>query len=148
MNMNLLNAKALSKLQLEEGEQFAPNFDDKGLVSAIAQDNNSGEILMLAHMNENALALTLKTGEVHYFSRSRQKIWKKGKTSGEVQKLIEIRVDCDQDALLLLVEQLGKGAACHTGRKSCFFRSVEVKEDNISLKTIGDEPLFDPKKVY
>ncbi len=135
--------KKISKEELEKSDVFTPHFDDKGLVSAIAQDNNSGEVLMLAFMNEEAIELSLKTGIVHYFSRSRQKIWKKGETSGQTQKLIEMRVDCDQDALLLKVEQLGKGAACHTGRKSCFFRTV--KGEKLIVK---GKRLFNPKDVY
>ncbi len=139
---------SLSKQELEEGALFAPNFNEKGLVSAIAIDAKTNEVLMLAHMSRQAIDLTLKTGKVHYFSRSRNKIWLKGETSGEIQKLLEIRVDCDQDALLLLVEQQGSGAACHTGRKSCFFRSVEVRGGETCLKITGGEPLFDPKDVY
>ncbi len=148
MAIKFSNAKSLSKAQLESGKQFAPKLDENGLVSAIAQDHKSGEILMLAHMNEEALSLTLETGEAHYFSRSRQKIWKKGEISGEVQKLIKMQVDCDQDAILLKVEQLGIGAACHTGRKSCFFRSVEISEGETSLKLTGGEQLFDPEDKY
>lgn len=148
MAIKFFDAKNLSKDELESGKKLAPKFNDKGLVSAIAQDYKSNEILMLAHMNEQALALTLETGEAHYFSRSRQKIWKKGEVSGEVQKLKEMRVDCDQDAILLKVEQLGIGAACHTGRKSCFFRSVEISEGETSLKLTGGNPLFDPKDKY
>ncbi len=148
MSIKFSDGKGLSKAQLEEGKEFTPKFDENGLVSAIAQDYKSGEILMLAHMNEQALSLTLETGEVHYFSRSRQNIWKKGEISGEVQKLIEMRVDCDQDAILLKVKQLGVGAACHTGRKSCFFRLVEINGEETSLKLTGDEQLFDPKDKY
>jgi phosphoribosyl-AMP cyclohydrolase len=143
-----MNKKNLSKLELEQGSIFAPNYNEKGLVSAIAIDAKTNEILMLAHMNSEAISLTLETKIAHYFSRSRNKIWKKGETSGETQKLIEIRVDCDQDALLLFVEPQGLGAACHTGRKSCFFRKVETNGDKVKLKTIGGDPLFDPKKTY
>jgi phosphoribosyl-AMP cyclohydrolase len=99
---------------------------------------------MLAHMNAEALALTLSSGEAHYYSRSRSKIWKKGETSGEVQKVLEVRVDCDQDAILLVVEQTGRGAACHTGRRSCFYRRVE----DGALVDTGELKLFDPKVVY
>ncbi len=139
---------SLSKQELEEGEVFAPNFNEKGLVSAIAIDAKTNDVLMLAHMNHQAIDLTLKTGKVHYFSRSRNKIWLKGETSGEIQRLLEMRVDCDQDALLLLVEQQGLGAACHTGQKNCFFRTLEVKQGEILLKRMGDKPLFNPKDVY
>lgn len=113
-----------------------------GLIPAIAQDHTTGEVLMMAYMNEAAWEKTLSTGRVTYFSRSRQKLWTKGETSGNVQHVKEIRVDCDNDTVLLKVEQVG-GAACHTGHKSCFYRIVE----NGSLRTIG-EPLFDPKEVY
>jgi phosphoribosyl-AMP cyclohydrolase len=99
---------------------------------------------MVAHMNAEALRLTIETGEVHYYSRSRGKLWKKGETSGEVQKLIGLSVDCDQDTLLLRVEQTGRGAACHTGRKSCFYR---VLKDGKLVDT-GEPRLFDPEEVY
>jgi len=148
MSKKFTDPASLSAKTLEQGDIFAPKFDEKGLVTAIAIDAKSNEILMLAYMNEQAISLTLKTGKVHYFSRSRNKIWLKGETSGEIQSLVEMRVDCDQDAILIMVEQQGLGAACHTGRKSCFFRKVENIEGNLSLKTIGDEPLFDPKKIY
>ena len=105
----------------------------QGLVTAITIEAASGALLMLAHMNAEALSLTLETGEVHYFSRSRGKLWKKGETSGEVQKLVEIRTDCDQDALMVLVEQTGRGAACHTGRKTCFYRRVAVSNGEATL---------------
>ena len=135
----------LSHDALEEGTRFAPRFDGSGLVTAIAQDAKTGRVLMLAHMNAEALRLTLETGEVHYFSRSRNRLWKKGESSGEIQKLIEMRTDCDQDAVLLLIEQTGRGAACHTGRISCFYRRVEGPE---TLADLGDKPLFDPGTVY
>src|SRR5690606_10182568 len=107
-------------------------------------DAQSHEVLMLAHMNAEALALTLETGDVHYYSRSRKKLWKKGETSGEVQKLVEMRTDCDQDALLVMVEQTGRGAACHTGRRSCFFRKVGADG---KLEDAGVPRLFDPRDV-
>jgi phosphoribosyl-AMP cyclohydrolase len=136
---------ALNHEQLEEGTVFAPRFDAHGLVTAIAIDATSRDVLMLAHMNREALALTLETGIAHYYSRSRQKIWKKGETSGELQKLIEMRTDCDQDAILLIVEPQGRGAACHTGRASCFYRTVSA--DGV-LHDTGLPRLFDPKAVY
>lgn len=120
---------------------FEPDFG-KGLLPAIAQDAASGEVLMLAWMNADAWRETLKTGEAHYFSRSRQKLWHKGETSGNVQKIRAIRIDCDNDAILLLVEQIG-GAACHTGRQSCFFR--ELKDGAIGVRS---PLLFDPAAVY
>lgn len=113
-----------------------------GLIPAIAQDYNSGEILMLAYMNQAALDATLSTGKATYYSRSRQTLWVKGETSGKLQLVKEIRIDCDDDAVLLKVEQLGK-AACHTGHRSCFFKKVE----DGTIRIVG-KPLFDPKEVY
>lgn len=148
MSITFENPANLDHDALEEGESFSPRFDANGLVTAIAIEAGSNIVLMLAHMNAEALSLTLETGEVHYYSRSRSKIWKKGETSGEIQKLIEMRTDCDQDAILLTVEQTGRGAACHTGRKSCFYRRVEITDGKVKLADTGDKPLFDPKDVY
>ena len=117
------------------------NFKDKGLITAITQDAQTGKILMLAFMNEEAFQKTVETGNVHYYSRSRDKLWLKGESSGNVQKVREIRVDCDMDAVLIQVDQ--KGGACHEGYRSCFFRKIE----NGELITDG-EKLFDPKEVY
>ena len=120
-----------------------PDFDKTGgLCPAIAQDAESGEVLMLAYMNREAWQATLTTGEATYWSRSRQTLWVKGKTSGNLQKVREIRIDCDQDAILLKVDQIG-GAACHTGYRSCFYRKVENGETVV----IG-QPVFDPEEVY
>jgi len=113
-----------------------------GLVPAIVQDNETGEVLMLAYMNQEAYDATLSTGKATYFSRSRQTLWVKGETSGNVQLVKEIRLDCDDDTLLIKVEQLG-GAACHTGHRSCFYKKVE----NGTIRIVG-EPVFDPKEVY
>jgi len=113
-----------------------------GLIPAIAQDDASGEILMLAYMNQEAFDATLSSGKATYYSRSRQTLWIKGETSGNVQMVKEIRIDCDNDTVLLKVEQLG-GAACHTGHRRCFYKKVE----DGSLQVMG-EPLFDPKEVY
>lgn len=148
MSITFTDPAGLSHDALEEGLEFAPRFDANGFVTAIAVERGSNSVLMLAHMNEEALRLTLETGLVHYYSRSRKTIWKKGETSGELQKLVELRVDCDQDAVLLIVEQLGRGAACHTGRKSCFFRRAEIKDGKAILTDTGDKPLFDPQQVY
>ena len=115
----------LSTHDLERGTTLAPRFDANGLVAAIAQHADSGEILMLAWMNAEALKLTLDTGEAHYFSRSRNALWKKGETSGQIQTVVEMRVDCDQDAVLLKVTVGGDGGACHVGFRSCFYRVVE-----------------------
>jgi phosphoribosyl-AMP cyclohydrolase len=130
---------------LEEGSALAPRFDANGLVTAIAVDAATKDVLMLAHMNADALRRTIESGEAHYFSRSRGKLWKKGETSGEVQRVKEIRVDCDQDAVLLVVEQQGRGAACHTGRVSCFYRRVGADG---ALEDAGVPKLFDPQDVY
>ena len=143
MSTSFADAATLTHEQLEEGTSFAPRFDAHGLITAVAQDQG-GRVLMVAHMNADALRLTIDTGEVHYYSRSRKALWKKGETSGEVQKLVGLSVDCDQDTLLLTVEQTGRGAACHTGRKSCFYR---VLKDG-KLVQIGEPRLFDPKEVY
>jgi phosphoribosyl-AMP cyclohydrolase len=114
-----------------------------GLLPAIAQDIRTGKVLMLAYINELAWKKTLETGEVHYWSRSRQELWHKGGTSGHVQKVREIYVDCDGDTVLFRVEQVG-GAACHTGHESCFHRKVDP-EGTVSIE---GSPIFDPKKVY
>jgi phosphoribosyl-AMP cyclohydrolase len=112
---------------LEETSDFRPHFDGSGLLPVIAQHEASGEVLMLAYMNAEALRLTLETGEAHYWSRSRAMIWRKGETSGEVQQVVQLKIDCDQDALLMTVRLKGSGVACHTGRRSCFYRSVDGK---------------------
>jgi phosphoribosyl-AMP cyclohydrolase len=144
MNTIFADPAVLTHDQLEEGTAFAPRFDAHGLIFAIAQEAGSGRVLMAAHMNAEALRLTIETGEVHYYSRSRKALWKKGETSGEVQRLVELRTDCDQDVILLSVEQTGRGAACHTGRKSCFYRALEGSR----LADSGEPKLFDPKAVY
>ena len=115
----------LSKDALEQGDVLAPRFDTAGLIAAIATDAGSGEVLMLAWMNAEALSRTLATGEAHYFSRSRGELWHKGATSGQVQLVDEVRIDCDQDAVWLKVRPQGDGGACHTGAVSCFYRVVE-----------------------
>ena len=148
MAVSFADPSGLSHDALEEGDVLAPRFDEKGLVTAVTVEASTGVVLMVAHMNEEALALTLETGEVHYFSRSRGKLWKKGETSGEVQRLVEIRVDCDQDALLVSVEQTGRGAACHTGRKTCFYRRVVTANGRAHLAQTGEKRLFDPDVVY
>ena len=116
---------AASTEDLERGATLAPRFDAAGLVAAVAQHAQTGEVLMLAWMNAQALRLTIDTGEAHYFSRSRNALWKKGESSGQVQQVVEIRVDCDQDAVLLKVLPRGDGGACHVGFRSCFYRVVE-----------------------
>ncbi|MDR3461769.1 MAG: phosphoribosyl-AMP cyclohydrolase [Beijerinckiaceae bacterium] len=113
---------SISKAELEEGTDFRPRFDRDGLIACVTVDAGDGAVLMLAHMNAEALRLTLETGIAHYWSRSRQSLWRKGDTSGQTQTVIEIRTDCDQDALLMRVKPGGDGGACHTGRRSCFYR--------------------------
>jgi phosphoribosyl-AMP cyclohydrolase len=118
-------ADLADKAELERGQTLAPRFDAAGLIAAVAVDVDRGEVLMLAWMNAEALALTIETGEAHYYSRSRQALWKKGETSGQVQTVVELRIDCDQDAVLLKVRPQGDGGACHVGFRSCFYRVVE-----------------------
>jgi phosphoribosyl-AMP cyclohydrolase len=116
---------ATSKDALEQGDTLSPRFDAAGLIAAVATHADTGEVLMLAWMNAEALQLTLDTGEAHYFSRSRNELWHKGATSGQVQLVDELRIDCDQDAVWLKVRPQGDGGACHTGARSCFYRVVE-----------------------
>jgi phosphoribosyl-AMP cyclohydrolase len=120
----------------EEGLAFEPKFGRDGLATCVAVDASRGDILMVAHMNEAALRATLATGVLHYWSRSRGALWRKGETSGQTQRLVELRVDCDQDAFLALVEVGGDGGACHTGRRSCFYRRVEAGGDTTRLAFI------------
>jgi phosphoribosyl-AMP cyclohydrolase len=138
-----------SAAEIEEGLAFAPKFDAAGLITCVVTAVDTGEVLMVAHMNADALAKTLASGEAWYYSRSRQALWKKGETSGHVQRVIEMRVDCDQDVLLLKVEQVGAGA-CHTGRRSCFYRAVVPGKHGASatLQFRDAERGFDPAKVY
>ncbi len=129
---------------LDETEEFRPRFDSSGLIMAIITDAADGAVLMAAHMNADALRLTRETGFAHFWSRSRQKLWKKGETSGETLKVHEILTDCDQDVLLIKAAPQGRGAACHTGRRSCFYRKL----DGGRLIFTDDRKVFDPKAVY
>ena len=113
------------KRALEEGANFLPRFDAQGLIVCVTIEAGTREVLMVAYMNALALDKTIETGEAHYWSRSRQSLWRKGETSGQIQRVVSLSVDCDQDALLLEVEPQGDGGACHTGRKSCFYRKLE-----------------------
>lgn len=149
MSSPITFAGRADKAQLEEGSSFAPKFDADGLIPAVALDAGTREPLMLAYMNEESLRLTLELGEAVYWSRSRKEIWHKGKTSGHTQKIVGILTDCDQDALVLLVDQQGAGA-CHTGRASCFYRRVGAP-DGAGIPTLvetGSGLAFDPKQVY
>jgi phosphoribosyl-AMP cyclohydrolase len=112
-------------MKTDETTDLTLKFDDHGLIGAIVVDHATNDVLMFAHMNANAFAKTLETGFIHFWSRSRKQLWKKGETSGETFRVVEMRVDCDQDCLLIRVEAQGKGNACHTGRRSCFYRRVE-----------------------
>ena len=133
---------------IEEGLAFTPKFDTDGLVTAVVTDAKSGDVLMVAHMNEEAIRKTVTSGEAWYYSRSRKTLWRKGETSGHTQRVVELRVDCDQDALWLKVEQAGEGA-CHTGRRSCFYRAVPLgKAGGVRLEFRDAEKRFDPSKVY
>ncbi len=117
-----------SKAEVEAGQSFQPRFDEQGLIGAIVTDRSTKDVLMFAYMNAEALALTLETGIAHFWTRSRGRIWKKGEESGNLLRVIEVRVDCDQDVLLLTVDVAGAGAACHTGARSCFYRRVTGPE--------------------
>ncbi|MGE0006673.1 MAG: phosphoribosyl-AMP cyclohydrolase [Parvibaculaceae bacterium] len=119
----------------EESTVFAPRYDHNGLIPAIVTDARDGSVVMLAYMNPEALRLTLETGEAHYWSRSRNELWRKGATSGDVQTIVDIRLDCDQDAVLLSVTIAGRGVACHTGRHSCFYRRVSSGSQGYKLET-------------
>ena len=135
-----------STAEVEEGRRLSPKFDADGLVTCVATDAGSGEVLMVAHMNAAALARTIETGEAWYFSRSRQALWRKGETSGHVQRVVEMRTDCDQDAIWIRVEQTG--AACHTGRQSCFYRKIEGADGGARLSFVDATREFDPKAAY
>jgi len=136
------------KSDIEEGTRLLPKFDADGLITAVATDAATGEVLMVAHMNAEALAKTIATGDAHYFSRSRKKLWRKGEESGHTQRVIEIRVDCDQDAVWLRVEQTGPGA-CHTGRRSCFYRAVPLGQSGeATLEFRNADKAFDPADAY
>jgi phosphoribosyl-AMP cyclohydrolase len=136
------------KAELETGPAFTPRFDEKGLVTAIVTDARDGELLMVAHMNAEALALTIETGVAHYYSRSRNRLWKKGESSGNVQTVEEIRTDCDQDAVWLKVRVAGHDATCHTGRRSCFYRTVGIENGKATATVTDEHRHFDPADIY
>lgn len=149
MDCNNVFAPRGGKAEVEEGLDFSPKFDADGLIPALAMDAVTREPLMLAYMNAESLRRTVEIGEAVYWSRSRQEFWHKGATSGHTQRIMEIRTDCDQDALILMVEQVGAGA-CHTGRGSCFYRKVAVSGSGAApkLEWIGEGKSFDPADVY
>ncbi|MCF6322514.1 MAG: phosphoribosyl-AMP cyclohydrolase [Rhizobiaceae bacterium] len=136
------------KKELESSTAFTPRFDKDGLITAIVTDYDSGELLMVAHMNDEALAKTIATGSSYFWSRSRQELWHKGATSGTRQNVHEIRTDCDQDAIWLKVTVAGAGATCHTGMKACFYRTVELKDGKTRLVRDRIDPLFDSSDIY
>ncbi len=143
-------AQRTSVEQVEEGEVLAPKFDNQGLIACVTTDISSGEVLMHAYMNREALRKTIETGEAHYWSRSRQQLWHKGATSGLVQSVREMRIDDDQDCVWLRVEVAG-GASCHVGYRSCFYRSVPVgtqRNQGDALQFTEDQKVFDPEQVY
>ncbi len=145
---NLFSPRGSSH-EIEEGQAFAPRFDADGLITCVVTDAPTEQLLMVAHMNAQALERTVETGQAWFYSRSRQALWKKGETSGHVLRVAEMRVDCDQDVLWLRVEQAGAGA-CHTGRRSCFYRAiVRGRADApLTLEFRDDDRVFDPGKVY
>ncbi|MEO1304557.1 MAG: phosphoribosyl-AMP cyclohydrolase [Pseudomonadota bacterium] len=137
--------------QVEEGFALAPKFDADGLIACVTTDAESGEVLMLGYMNQEALQRSIATGEAHYWSRSRQQLWHKGATSGLTQNIVEMRVDDDQDAIWLRVSVAGSGASCHVGYRSCFYRSVELgapSDAPAKLTFEEDQKTFDPMAVY
>jgi phosphoribosyl-AMP cyclohydrolase len=136
---------------VEEGLTLRPKFDAAGLLTCVTTDADTGEVLMVAHMNDEALRKTMASGEAWYYSRSRASLWRKGESSGHIQRVVEMRVDCDQDAIWIRVEQTG--AACHTGRHSCFYRAVAIGEGKTrdkaaDLSFVDADKVFDPAKVY
>jgi phosphoribosyl-AMP cyclohydrolase len=138
----------LSTQEREEGGRLSPKFDANGLLTCVTTDVHSGDVLMVAHMNAEALEKTIATGDAWYFSRSRRALWRKGESSGHVQRVIEMRIDCDQDAVWIKVEQRGPGA-CHTGRRSCFYRAIPLgSAAAVTLEFRDAQKTFDPKAVY
>jgi phosphoribosyl-AMP cyclohydrolase len=147
MSQNPSFAAPGASADLEEGFALTPKFDADGTVTCVTTDAASGDVLMVAHMNAEALAKSIATGEAWYFSRSRKALWRKGETSGHTQRVVEMRVDCDQDAIWIKVEQVA--GACHTGRRSCFYRAVPLGQKGAAMKLeFRDERVFDPNAVY
>jgi phosphoribosyl-AMP cyclohydrolase len=141
-------AARVSIEQVEEGAELAPKFDADGLIPVVTTDAADGEVLMLGYMNAEALRRTIETGEAHYYSRSRQVMWRKGATSGLVQKIVELRIDDDQDSVWLKVAVGGSGASCHVGYRSCFYRAVPIGDADAPLEFVEHEKTFDPLEVY
>ena len=143
--------KRESVFEVEEGKFLSPKFDSQGLIPVITTDSKTGEVLMHGYMNSEALRKTIETKEAHYWSRSRKSIWHKGKTSGFTQKVVQIRIDDDQDSVWLRVD-IGSGASCHVGYKSCFYRSIPLgkidQSEKVEMKFEEKDKKFDPEKVY
>jgi phosphoribosyl-AMP cyclohydrolase len=152
VDLNKIFGERKTVVQVEEGNELAPKFDALGLIPAVTTDYDSGELLMHAYMNAEALFLSITTGEAHYFSRSRQAIWHKGATSGLTQKIRELKIDDDQDCIWLRVDVAG-GASCHVGYRSCFYRTVPsgsgiITDAPLELEFTEHEKVFDPEEVY
>ncbi len=148
--MNINFGKRKSVLEVEEGSNLQPKFDKNGLIPVITVDSSDKQILMHGYMNEEAFKLSIQTKEAHYWSRSRKCIWKKGETSGLSQRILEIKIDDDQDCVIFQVELGGLQASCHVGYKSCFYRKLSDKDGNYSnkLEFVEKKKVFDPKKIY
>ena len=141
--------KRISIEEVEEGKSFTPKFDENGLIPVITVEDSSGDILMHGYMNSEALIKSIESREAHYWSRSRQTLWKKGESSGMVHKVDEILIDDDQDSVWLKVSISGIGASCHVGYKSCFYRSIEsIEKGEVKLNFTESEKVFDPEVVY
>ena len=140
--------KRKSIFEIEEGTKFQPKFDKNGLIPVITTDFKTGSILMHGYMNGEALSKTITTGLAHYWSRSRNILWKKGQTSGLFQEIREIKIDDDQDCLWIAVDVRGNGASCHVGYKSCFYRKVELEKNNPRLVFVEEKKIFNPDDVY
>ena len=149
--MQIMFKKRHSIKEVEEGKYLSPKFDENGLIPVITADFKNGDILMHAYMNDEALKKTIETKEAHYWSRSRKKVWHKGQVSGFVQKVMEMRIDDDQDSIWLSVD-IGNGASCHVGYRSCFYRSIPLgnidQTEKLEIKFKGNKKIFDPKKIY
>lgn len=150
-NENQPFAARLTIEQVEEAHDLAPKFDADGLITCVTTDSATGDVLMLGYMNKDALILSIETGEAHYWSRSRQVLWHKGATSGLVQKIVDLRIDDDQDSVWMKVDVSGSGASCHVGYMSCFYRSIPLGEtptEALKLVYKEESKTFDPKDVY
>ena len=148
--MSLTFGERKDVFEIEEGTILQPKFDENGLIPVITSENSTGSILMHGYMNKESLSLTIETGLAHYWSRSRKLIWKKGESSGLYQKIVEMKIDDDQDCIWISVNVSGSGASCHVGYKSCFYRKIIFKKENsiLNLEFTEEKKLFDPDIVY